>query len=258
MIKNENMIMSSVGLYSSWCFRKNYRTMFDCGDGCAQILKQYIFGVENIFFSHCHVDHVAGLFSFIGLRNKTMGDNKKPINIFYPQKEYLFKNYQRFADELFPDKYRKFNINWAPINEGDIIPIKNKVYVKAFKTFHNANSLGYVICEESKKLKPGYDPKTIGDMIKNGIVSKDDVMERKDIKHFAYTLDNCGFDTKEVMDVKEIVLDATFLDIKDRDAKSHATLDEAKEIAKEINCKTAYFAHISPRYDDYREIICDF
>ena len=229
--------------------------MFDCGDGCAQVLKKYIFGVENIFFSHAHVDHVAGLFSFIGLRNKTMGDNEKALNIFYPRKERLFSKYENFVNELFPKQYLKYDIVWTPISEGDIIPIKKKVYVKAFKTIHNAVSLGYVICEESNRLKSGYDPKTIGSLIASGQVKREDVTERNDVKHFAYTLDNCGFDLDEVQDVKEIVLDATFLDPSDRDAKTHATMDEAKDIAKNINCNIAYLAHISPRYNAPKEVI---
>lgn len=247
--------MSSVGLYSSWCFRKNYRTMFDCGDGCAQVLKQYIFGVENLFFSHAHVDHVAGLFSFIGLRNKTMGDNEKPLSIFYPKDEHLFKKYENFQNELFPERFLKYPITWIPVSEGDIIPIKKKIYVKAFKTIHNANSLGYVICEESHKLKPEYDPKEIGGMIARGDVDKNQITVRHDTKHFAYTLDNCGFDLDEVQDVKEIVLDATFIDEKDRTSNTHATLDEAKAVANDINCDVAYMAHISPRYKIKNEIV---
>lgn len=255
MIKNETMTLHSVGLYSSWCLKKNFRLLFDCGDGCAQILKKQIFAVENIFFSHAHVDHVAGLFSFIGLRNKTMGANDKELNIYYPENEILFLEYKAFAEKLFPKKFLKFDLNWYPIKAGDEIYVRKKNYVKSFKTKHNANSLGYVVCEESRRLKEEYSEKDIGKLIKEKKVSREDITERADIKHFAYTLDNCGFDLNLIKGVKEVVLDATFIDPRDRTSMTHCTFDEAKKIADELECEIAYLAHISPRYKDYREKI---
>lgn len=255
MLENESIILSSVGLFSSWCLNKPFRTLFDCGDGCAQTLKKRIFVPERILFSHGHIDHVAGLLSFVGLRNKTMGANDKALELWYPKGDSIFQTYIRMLNEIIPHRYRKFEITWREVQAGDEIPIGNKTYVKCFKTNHTPWSLGYVIRQESTRVKEGVDKATVGVRLKSGEVKKEDVLERHDCNLFAYTLDNAGFDIEEVRGVKEIVLDATFLDAADRDAITHATLDEAKTLARLAGVGLAYLAHISPRYKRSEEVV---
>lgn len=245
--------MSSVGLYSSWCLNKPFRTLFDCGDGCAQALKVGIFIPDKLFFSHSHIDHVAGLLSFCGLRNKTMGANDKPLTIYYPSGENSFDTYINMLDELIPQRFRKYDISWVKISSGDEVQIKKNICIKAFSTRHTKNSLGYVIRQKGTKVKEGIDHAKVAEILASG-VDKNSVLEDHHTNLFAYTLDNCGFDIKETAGVHEIVLDATFLNPKDRDKPTHCTLEEARLAALAMGCKKAYFAHISPRYATTQEI----
>jgi len=201
---------------------------------------------------HSHVDHISGLLSFIGLRNRTKGANDKPLDVFFPFNDVYSHHYIDFINKIFPQYSLKYKLDFHYIDEN--IDVNPKIYIKPFKVDHCNNSLGFCVYEKSKRLKHGIDQATI-EKVKRKEISKDDIMEQHDIKHFAYTLDNAGFDLNEVKDVKEIVLDCTFLNANDRDIPKHATLIECNDIIAQINCKKAYLAHISPRYNKINGVI---
>lgn len=44
------------------------RLLFDCGDGCLDVLAvAEIQAIEHVFFSHFHMDHISGFDSFFRL-----------------------------------------------------------------------------------------------------------------------------------------------------------------------------------------------
>jgi ribonuclease Z len=243
--------MYSVGLFSSWCFHKQTRTLFDCGDGVSQSLRNGIFKIDRVVLSHPHIDHVAGLVSLVGLRSLTAGGNDKPLDVWCDLDNPWMSKFVKLVQDLNPQERLKYKLTFKNIKAGDSIDIGGKHYIKVFKMNHSSvyGSLGFCVCQESKKLKPGIDPKTVGARIVSGELKQVDVMERKDIKLFAYTLDNSGFDTEEIKGVQEVVLDCTFLNESDRKEKTHASLKECEKVIMEIRPDRAYLAHISPRYE---------
>jgi ribonuclease Z len=59
-----------------------YRLQFDCGEGClAALATSEIMAIDVLFFSHLHIDHVAGFDSFLRL-NYARPD--RPVLIFGP------------------------------------------------------------------------------------------------------------------------------------------------------------------------------
>lgn len=250
-LNTDNFLLNSKGLFSSWCLYKPHNILFDCGDGCAQYLKYGIFKPNIICFGHSHIDHVAGLLSFIGLRNKTKGDNFKPLTIIYPKGDFWFEKHIKYIFDIIPQEFLRFKINIVAIADGEKHELKKNVYIRAFKTNHTKHSLGYVVCERGKGLKKQYaEIPDIGKKLGSGKIKKEDALEEREARKFAYTLDNCGFNTDEVAGVQEIILDCTFLEEKDRDNKkqTHCTKKECKEMLEKIKPKKYYLAHISPRY----------
>lgn len=58
------------------------RLLFDCGEGCLSALAfAEVLGIDHLFFSHLHMDHVAGFDSFF---RGTFSRNGKPNRIWGP------------------------------------------------------------------------------------------------------------------------------------------------------------------------------
>jgi ribonuclease Z len=56
--------------------------LFDCGEGCVSSLEfSLILGVDHVFFSHFHIDHVAG---FDSLFRALYQRDSKPLHIWGP------------------------------------------------------------------------------------------------------------------------------------------------------------------------------
>src|SRR5215468_9774888 len=51
-----------------WTGQATHRLLFDCGEGCLSGLSAAeIRAIDALFFSHLHIDHVAGFDSFLRL-----------------------------------------------------------------------------------------------------------------------------------------------------------------------------------------------
>ena len=62
--------------------QSQHRLLFDCGEGClAKIPVSQVQAVEAVFFSHFHIDHVAGFDTFLRM-NRARPD--APVRIFGP------------------------------------------------------------------------------------------------------------------------------------------------------------------------------
>ncbi len=247
-LENENIRISSTGLFGSWCLHKPSRTLFDCGDGTAMQLGHRIFAPERIFIGHSHMDHLSGLLAFIGLRNRTKGANEKPLGIYGNMADPNIRKYASFVSSFYPQGQLKYKLTFNDIRPMGSVELDDKSYIVAFKTEHTEWSMGFCFCRISHRLAPGVDPNTIGKRIRSGEVSRESVTVRSDIKEFAYVLDCSGFDYADVAGVKEIVLDCTFLSEDHRDEKTHMTFEECKAAIRAVSCRRAYLAHLSPRY----------
>ena len=246
--ENENLILSSTGLFSSWCYYKKMKTLFDCGDGISLALNNRLMGINRIFIGHSHIDHISGLLAFIGLRNILKGGSDQRLDIWCNLTDPFIVQYIDVVNKFYPPEKLNFVLYWNDIVPGQKVWIYKNIYVKAFKVEHTDYSLGFCICLTSKGLKEGIDPKTVYERIKSGELSRDEIYTERVFREFAYVLDSADFDIDEIKGVKEVVLDCTFLNEKDRDYKSHSSLMECKSIIDRSNCDMAYLTHVSPRY----------
>jgi len=242
MNKNNNIEIFSIGGYSSWCYYKPFRALFDCGEGFATHFRNKIFGVDSLYLSHVHSDHLSGIPQFLNSRTSARGDKEKELTIYYPISVYG----QEKIDAI--KTLTKFNkhVKWVGILPDFKQDITNKHYIKAFKTRHSKESLGYIIYEKRTRLKREYKNRNQHE-IKRLVASGEKISEQYEFADFVYALDNCGF-SEEINGCNWFIQDANFLNPDDKERNTHNTLSEAINKANEIDAKNTILTHVSSRY----------
>jgi ribonuclease Z len=207
----------------------------------------FVYGVENVFISHQHGDHILGLPSLVGIRNSARGDKEKPLNVFYPKDNSSVRDLEDFIWKR--NRHLSYELNFVPIEQGFKFIIDNTRYIEAFNMSHqkNATTLGYAIREHRSRLKAEFVGKNIPELLKAGVI-KTALNENYTANVFAYCLDSCGFDYSNIANADLAIMDCTFINKNDRDDLTHFTLDEAKSICHDAGVKKMVAAHFSPRY----------
>ena len=246
----------SKGLHATWLLSHEYSILFDCGEGCSTLLGYRIFVPDRLFLSHSHMDHVAGLPAFLGLRNATKGANDKPLTIYYPQGNYRIEEWLAFAQKQ--GGRLKYPLNIQPLAPGERVnlPVKQgareRRVVEAFPVQHCKDPCyGYRIIAISKKLKPEFQGKapefyrTLTPEAKEAMY-----VDTEDTKVFfsgdAMPLRSgpeCPLNKAEYA-----FLDATFLTAADRENPTHASLEEVAQKCQVAEVKNGYALHLSIRY----------
>jgi ribonuclease Z len=259
----------SKGLYSSWVFDYQDRTLFDCGEGCASYLGNQVYAIERICLGHGHTDHISGLPTLINVRNSGFGDKTKPLDIYYAEGD---KHVESMLDYLRSNQPNlKYALTTHTLRPGDKIPLSDRKHIQAFQTIHHSGlSLGYLVAEDRRRLSPAFahlSQKQIQEGIRLKTLDPKKLSENYTHPIFGYALDSYKFDTKAVKGVETLMVDTTFLNDEDkinlnedgtpgqlRKTFSHATLEEGFLLAKEANVqKRLILGHFSPRYN-HREI----
>ncbi len=241
----------SKGLYSNWFFYAPDRLLFDCGEGASLFLKQGIFAVEKIFLSHGHIDHVAGLYSFLCLRQSTKGDTSKPLTIYYPEKDRTISILKESLQKMI-GHFVRYELEWVGIKAGAKIEVRKNRFVNVFSAIHSANDpLGFTVSERRKRLKPGLLGTPGPELAK---ISVEEKFDYYDAKLFCYTGDSMPLPADLFRDSQILVHDCTFLNANDRKAPTHAASQEVFDSAHEANVETLVLCHISPRYHGRKQI----
>lgn len=247
--------------------------LFDCGEGTQkQIMSSGIsfMDIDNIFISHWHADHFAGLIPLIQTMN--MEKRKKELKIFGPEAE-------RFVADIIDLGYFGLRFPVEAIN----VPFEGSEITKIFETdefeilsipmLHTVPSAAYCFKEKDrwnidlnklkelglkrghwlKKLKKQGEAEYRGKKIKI-----EDVANSKEGIKIVYTGDTKPNDnTVKISKGADILIhDGTFLELDESKGKYHADVGEAAKIAKKSNVKQLILTHISRRYnsDDIKKM----
>ena len=265
-----NISIFSKALYSNWCYARSYQTLFDCGEGCATSIGNYLAGIEHVFIGHDHGDHVLGLPALIGARNAGRGisrnedtmDGNKPLTVYYPDDNYLMIDLIDFIKKR-NGNWLRYDLQFVPIMPGYEVQLGKNAYVRAFKMSHqkNKNTLGYVIYENRTRLKAEYKGIDVPALFRAGLSREEFVakyQEQYRANLFAYCLDAYRIDDyREIAGCNDVIMDCTFLNDKDRDDVTHFTLDEACRVCNGNGVKNMYAAHLSGRYN-YNDAAKDY
>lgn len=242
------------------------KILFDCGEGTQRqmmVAKTGFKRLNNIFITHLHTDHFAGLFGL--LETMSLNDRKDGITIHTPNPEFLSTIFRMFGYHHF-----EYPIEVKGVEDGDVFEFSN-FKIHAFKTDHIVESYGYAFIEnprpgkfnrkkaEELGIPPGplYSKLHRGEAIElNGRIINPEMVVGKPRpgRKIIYTGDTRPvYDSDRLNILKDadlIIHDASFTsDLSEWAIETkHSTAREAGEVAKMLNAKKLILTHISARY----------
>lgn len=244
----KNICGYSRAKYSTWFYYRPDHILFDVGEGISLALRNMIYGINYIFISHNHGDHIGGLPGFIKSRASSMGDTTKPLTIYYPKGDLhitKFKEYLHSSTMKLP-----YKLTWVGIEPGERIQLHPNRFVEAFASDHcGVLSLGYKIVETRKRLQAKYrnlPQKELVSLIKEH--GREAIHEVYEKNLLVYSGDTMPLAKEIVQDAEVLLHDATFVEENDREEKTHATIDEVVRLAIDANVSCLALFHFSSRY----------
>ena len=242
--------------------------LFDCGEGTQrQIFTAGLnfMRIDEIFISHWHADHFAGLLGLMETMN--LEKREKTLTIFGPEAT-------RFVDTLLDLGYASKRFDIIPVDvpfEGSQITTlleKEEFYIASIPVRHAIPAVAYAFIEKdrikidkekTKKLGlPEKGPiykriKSTGKAIfQDRTIVLDDVAKVERGKKVVYSGDTMATENivKISKDADLLIHDSTFFtDSLEKDYR-HATVDEVIKLADEAKVKQLILTHISRRYQD--------
>ncbi len=253
-----------------WLHHGEENMLWDCGEGTQ---RQMLFSginpmrINNIFITHWHADHWAGLIGYIQTMN--FENRKKPLYIHGPEAE-------RFVSDILdlghwgpgfkvvakPVQYEKDEETTVYESENFIItsiPVKHTVPSVAY-CFKEKDSWNVDIKGKGKKygLKEG---RMIGKLKKEGFIVlnnkkvtlKEVATLKKGVK-VSYSGDTMPCDNLVNIskDSDLMIVDSTF--VENLEDRMHGTLEEVLEMGKKAKSMNVVLTHFSRRYSDQKEI----
>lgn len=240
----------SKAIYSTWLFSKPLRTLFDAGEGLVSVLRNRAFGIERVFISHGHYDHIGGIPGLVRIRGQGRGDKEKTLVIYYPEGDHSCQLIQAFVAALVSRP--SFHLEWLPLKEGARVDISKKgKFVEAFPVDHieGRRCLGFNVCETRERLRPEYtslDEKKIAEIAAEK--GRETITETYEKKILSYGGDGLAVNPEYVAETDLLIHEATFLDDGERGKEIHATVSETVATAAASRAAQLLLFHFSTRY----------
>jgi len=259
--------------------RDGDKLLFDCGEGTQRQMMRFGtgFGVDHVFVTHTHGDHVLGLPGL--LETWDFNDRDRAVAIHAPA------GTRSTIEDLvsITGDDPSFPVRINQVSAGDTVLDGDGYEVRAIHTEHRCASVGYTVVEDDRKgrfdrekaeeelgIEPGpkYSKLHRGEAIEHEgqtIQPEEVVGPDRPGRTVVYTGDTRPVDPViEAADGADLLIhDATFAeDWADRARQTaHSTAKEAAEVATEAGVQQLALTHISTRYggnpapilDDARE-----
>jgi ribonuclease Z len=208
-------------------------------------------GTPAWFITHAHLDHIAALPVYVARRRMM---KMEPPTIYLPEHalelvQHMLKAFTRLDRGRLPCEL-------IPVRPGDEFELSRELVVSASATKHTVPSLGYVVWERRKKLKPEYQGLS-GDQIRDIRLSGLEVSEERRLPLVAYTGDTSpeGLDATPAMyEAKILITEMTFVAPGHRKEKihkhGHMHLDDFVARRERFRNELVIVGHFSTRYHD--------
>ncbi|MCA9235978.1 MAG: metal-dependent hydrolase [Planctomycetales bacterium] len=206
-------------------------------------------GTETWFVSHGHLDHIAALPLYVSRRRMMKMEPPViylPAVTLEPAREIL-RQFTRLDRGRMPCDLRV-------AEPGDEIELSRELIVTVSATKHSVPSLGFVVWDRRKKLKPEYS-ELAGEQIRDLRLAGTEVTH--EVRHplVAYAGDTApaGLDACPAMfDAKILICEMTFVAPDHRREKihkfGHMHLDDFVERRERFNNELVIASHLSTRY----------
>lgn len=111
--------------------------------------------VENYFITHSHPDHIMALPYVVGRRS--VSDQRRKMSIHVPsQIAGLVEDVLMGCCRLFGDRSPEDFIEVVAVDPGDNVVLNKEYSVEVVPTTHRGPSVGYVVMQHTRGLKPEY------------------------------------------------------------------------------------------------------
>lgn len=200
------------------------------------------------FVSHAHLDHIAALPVYVARRRMM---KMEPPTIYLPADaidgvEMLLRAFQKLDRGRLP-------ANLVPVQAGQEIELSRELVVKAFATKHTVPSLGFLVWERRKKLKPEYQHLS-GEEIRDLRLSGVEVSAEIRLPKVAYLGDTApaGLDAlPEIYRAEILIMEMTFVAPGERASVihkfGHTHLDDFLARSERFENEVIVASHFSTR-----------
>jgi ribonuclease Z len=206
-------------------------------------------GTPTWFVSHTHIDHIVALPAYAARRRMM---KMEPPVIYVP--EAAVEPIRRLLRQVSRLDRGRLPCELVPTRPGDEIELSRELAVTVSATKHTVPSLGYVVWERRRKLKPEYQG-LAGDEIRDLRLAGTDVTNEMRIPRLAYLGDSApeGLDQCPAMyEAQILIMELTFVSPSHRKEKihkfGHMHLDDLVERRGRFRNELVITAHFSTRY----------
>jgi len=206
-------------------------------------------GTPTWFVTHAHMDHFMALPIYAARRRMMKMD---PPTIYVP--EHVVEPMQRILRLLSRLDRGRLPCMLAPVAPGQEIELSRELVVPVSRTRHSVPSLGYVIWERRRKLKPELAGLS-GEQIRDRRLAGEDVTNETRLPQVAYLGDSTpeGLDSCPAMyEARVLIMELTFVAPRHRKERihkfGHMHLDDVLERRDRFANELIIAGHFSTRY----------
>ena len=206
-------------------------------------------GTETWFVSHGHLDHIVALPVYVARRRMM---KMEPPTIYMP--EVMVEPCQEILRQFTRLDRGRMPCELKPLKPGDEVKLSRELVVTVSATKHSVPSLGYVVWERRRKLKPEYQGLS-GEQIRDIRMAGTDVTSEHRQPLVAYAGDTAptGLDNCPAMyEAKVLICELTFVSPEHRKEKihkfGHMHLDDFVDRRENFKNELIIAAHLSTRY----------
>jgi ribonuclease Z len=206
-------------------------------------------GTPTWFVSHTHMDHLIALPVYVARRRMM---KMEPPTIYLP--EAAIEPMGRVLRLLSRMDRGRLPCTLAPMRPGDEFELSREQVVSVSATTHTVPSLGFVVWERRRKLKPEFQG-LAGNQIRDLRLAGTDVTSEVRFPRVAYLGDSspAGLDACPAMFQAEVlIMELTFVAPRHRKDKihkfGHMHLDDFLERRSQFKNELVIASHFSTRY----------
>lgn len=235
-----------MGGHSNWLLSPEYDFMIDAGEGAASSIGiGRLAALKNLFITHPHWDHVAGLYQILNLRKRQ--DLKIPLTIWHPPSKKI-EDIKKMVGRGY---------EWKIALPSSKVQVSKNLYIEPFEVCHRKTpALGFKCLETRTRIRPEFarlSSEEISAMVREKRRKGEpapNVSEPYNAQIFTYTGDTEPLPPQLLGNPEILMHDATYLPGMEKEAieKGHSSLGHALEAQKSIGAKVLVAIHLSPQH----------
>jgi ribonuclease BN (tRNA processing enzyme) len=235
-----------MGGHSNWMLAQEFDFMIDAGEGAASTIGiGRLAALRNIFITHHHWDHVAGLFQLLNLRRRQ--DLKIPLTIWHPPSQKI-ENIKKMVGRGY---------DWQVSAPGTRVPVSKNLEIEPFEVHHrHAGCLGFKCFEKRTRRKSEFvnlSHEEISAMVQYSRREGEkppEISEPYRAHIFTHTGDTEPIDPSSLGCPEILLHDSTYLRGMEAEAisKGHSSLGHALDAQTACGAKLLVALHLSPQH----------